>query len=79
MLVLSQLCSQLGLKHFHDVAEISYKTKTGEEVTGEMDEFLFYFLSCRNCADVYDKTKFIRIDCDFLSSFCFCFISVLSQ
>jgi len=29
-------------KHFHDVAEMSYKTKTGEEVTGETYEFVFY-------------------------------------
>ena len=28
-----------AIKHFHDVAEMSYKTKTGE-VAGEMDEFL---------------------------------------
>jgi len=25
-------------KHFHSVAEMSYKTKTGEKVTGETDE-----------------------------------------
>ena len=51
-------------KHFHGVAEISYntktvgyKTKTGEKVTSEMDNFLFYLGSCRNCANVYDKNK----------------------
>ena len=38
---------------------MSYKTKTGEEVTGETDEFLFYLKFCRSCEDVYDKTKFI--------------------
>jgi len=30
MLVLSQLCGRLRLTDFHDVAEMSYKTKTGE-------------------------------------------------
>jgi len=42
MLGLSELCGRLRLKHFYNVAEMSYKTKIGEEVTGEMDEFLFY-------------------------------------
>jgi len=39
ILVLSQLCGRLRLIHFHDVVVTSYKTQTGEEVTGEMDEF----------------------------------------
>jgi len=33
-----------AIRHFHDVAEMSYQTKTGEQVTGEMDEFLFYLV-----------------------------------
>jgi len=34
ILVLSQLCKRLRLKRFHNVAEMSYETKTGKEVTG---------------------------------------------
>jgi len=57
------------LKHFHDVAEMSYETKTGEEVTGETDEFLFCLSLVAIVPDVYDKTKFIRLDGDLLSGF----------
>ena len=32
----------LAIKHFHDVSEMSYNARTGEQVTGETDEFLFY-------------------------------------
>jgi len=35
-------------KTLPDVAEMSYKTKTGEKVTGETYEFLVYLWSCRN-------------------------------
>jgi len=74
------LCGRLRLKHFQDVAEMSYKTKTGEEVTDETDEFLFRLsLVVIICVDIYDKTKFIRLDGDLLSGSCVCLILVLTQ